>query len=123
MKKLILIAAGLAAFAAGPASAQPQECLRLDRIQNWHVVNDRTLIVEDQSHRKFRLDLLGVCPQLAWKERIGFKVIGGTELSCVTTGDEILVRGHATPGRCPIRAITPLPPGHKGANKPAHENY
>lgn len=123
MKRIFLLAAGLAAFIAGPAAAQSNECLRLDRILNWHVVNDRTMIVEDNSHRKFQLDMLGTCPALAWQERIGFKVIGGTELSCVTPGDQILTRGPGSFGPCSIRSIRPLPPGHKGANRPVRENY
>lgn len=123
MKRTILLAAGLAAFIAGPAAAQSNECLRLDRILNWHVVNDRTMIVEDESHRQFRLDMLGTCPELAWQERIGFKVVGGTELSCITRGDQILTRGPGSLGPCSIRSITLLPPGHKGANRPDRSNY
>lgn len=123
MRKTILLA-GLAALIATPALAQHQACLRVNQIYNWQVINNRTLVVEDFHHQKFRVNLMGYCPNLAFKESVGFKTIGGTQLSCLSTGDEVLVHDPVTGGPCPIRSIVPyLSPGHRGANRPDYENY
>jgi hypothetical protein len=41
------------------------------------VLDNKTLIVEDDTHQKFKMTLMGYCPNLAFKERVGFKSIGG----------------------------------------------
>jgi len=113
MKTSILFAAGLAAIVSIPAFAQPQSpdatpraCLRFGYIYDWKVLDNKTLIVEDNSHNKFKMSLMGYCPNLQFRERIGFKSLGSAGLSCMTPGDDVIVRQPGTGAqRCPISAI------------------
>ncbi|HEY2032446.1 MAG TPA: DUF6491 family protein [Rhizomicrobium sp.] len=109
MKKHILLAvAGLAVTAASPALAAPR-CLEYGQIYNFNALDDKTLIVEDDFHNKFKLSLMGVCPALPFKEGIGFKSFGPhMALSCVSAGDSIVTRNFGTGGQnCPIRSVEP----------------
>jgi hypothetical protein len=109
MKKHILIAAaGLAILAAPSAFASPS-CLEVGQIYNFKALNDKTLIVEDNFHNKFRVGLLGSCPGLTFKEGIGFKTFGPrTSLTCVSGGDSIVTRNIGTGGqRCAIQRVEP----------------
>ncbi|HTQ12507.1 MAG TPA: DUF6491 family protein [Rhizomicrobium sp.] len=119
MGKSLLLAAGLCALAA-PALASPT-CLSVGQVYNWKVVNDRTLIVEDEFHNRFRMDLLGPCPQLNFKERVGFKSVGGfSQLSCLGAGDHIFIRNFGTgPQICPIKSVVPYTPDMEKADKAA----
>ncbi|MBS0272824.1 MAG: hypothetical protein JSR55_00145 [Proteobacteria bacterium] len=110
MKKHILLAATglLAALAVTPAFAAPG-CLQVGQIYNFKALNDKTLIVEDNFHNKFRVALLGICPGLTFKEGIGFKTFGPhTSLTCVSSGDSIITRNIGTGRqRCAIQKVEP----------------
>jgi len=116
MKTKLLIAAGLAAMMSTPALAQ-QACLRVGQIYNWKVLDNETLVVEDLTHNKFRLGLMGYCPNLAFKQKVGFKSIGGTQLSCLTPGDQVVIHDRVTGGPCPIRTIETYTPEMEKADK------
>ncbi len=121
MKTLLLAALGLAAVTTmGPTSALAgPACLEVGRIWSWKVVDDKTLIVEDDTHQKFKMSLMFNCPNLSFKERVGFKSIGGSELSCLSKGDDVLVRDIGFPSRCPITDIAPYTPAMEAADKAA----
>ena len=106
------------ALGSGPALAAPA-CLELGRIWNWKVLDNKTLIVEDDMHQKFKMSLMGYCPDLAFKERIAFKSVGGMELSCLGTGDYVLAHEVAIPDRCPISSVVPYTPAMEAADKAA----
>ena len=106
MKTALFVATGIVALLVGPALAD-SSCLQLMRVYNWKVVDNKTLIVEDDIHQKFKLNLMGYCPNLPFKEELGFQVIGGTGLSCITKGDIVISRDIGTPYRCPVTNIVP----------------
>lgn len=118
MNKPLATAAVFFALAATPVSASPA-CLELGLVWNYKALNDKTLIVEDEAHRKFKLTLMGHCPNLPYKLRLGFKVFGGTELSCISKGDEVISRDLGLPYRCPITDIVPYTPAMENADKAA----
>src|SRR5215469_1182502 len=110
MRKTLLAAAALAALAPQVVFAS-QDCLRVGYIHNWKVVNDRTLIIEDNRRKKFKVQLMGFCSNLPWHERLAFKSFGGTELSCLTPGDQVITHDFGTgPQRCAIRHIIEFTP-------------
>jgi hypothetical protein len=120
MKRIFLLAAGFAALLATPAMADTSACLRIGQIYNWTVQGRQTLIVEDNFHHKFKVDLLGYCPDLNFKERIGFKSLGAMALSCLSPGDDVVVREFGTGGQnCPIRAVSEYTPAMEKADKDA----
>jgi len=118
MKTKLLVTLGFAAVLSTPALADPT-CLEFGRIYNWKALDNKTLIVEDNWHHKYKLSLMGYCPNLTWKERVSFRSIGGTELSCMTKGDEVDVRDIGIPARCPITNIVPYTLEMEKADKAA----
>ncbi|HWU25379.1 MAG TPA: DUF6491 family protein [Rhizomicrobium sp.] len=106
MKANLMAALGAALILSTPAWAE-NSCLMVNQIWSWKAPNDRTLIVEDTWHHKFRLSLMGPCPYLNFKERLGFQAVGGTGLSCLSKGDTVLVRNLGVPQHCPIVDIVP----------------
>ena len=119
MKSSMLLAAALAALVAVPALAQPaaegaptpnearQTCLQFGRIWSWKAPNNRTLIVENDSHQKFKLDLMGTCPGLTFKEALAFRSPGGSYLTCITPGDSVFFHDIGMETRCIISKVTP----------------
>ena len=120
MKKMFLLAAGLALFAAPAPVLANATCLEVGSIYSWDAPNDKTLIVEDNFHNKFKLTLLGVCSSLTFKETLAFQAFGGTQLSCVSAGDSVYTRNFGT-GRqqCPIRKVEPYTPAMMKADADA----
>jgi len=118
MNSPLATAAILIALATTPATSSPA-CLELGLVWNYKALNDRTLVVEDDAHRRFKLTLMGYCPNLPYKQRLGFKVFGGTELSCISKGDEVISRDLGFPYRCPITDIVPYTPAMEKADKAA----
>jgi len=115
--KLALVALAATLYAL-PASASGV-CLRQDLIYNWNAPNDTTLIVEDNFHKKFKVTLLSKCLSLQFKETIGFKVFGGTGLSCVSAGDSIITGSESGPQRCAIKSVEAYTPEMEKADKAA----
>jgi hypothetical protein len=119
MTKNLLAVMGFAALLSTPALAE-SACLEIGQIYNWKAVDNKTLIVEDNWHHKYKLSLMGYCPNLTFKERVGFKSIGGMGgLSCMTRGDEVDVRDIGMSSRCPIIDIIPYTPDMEKADKAA----
>ena len=127
MKKILLAATALLALSATtPAGAQDtppkRACLRQDDIYNWTALNDRTLVVEDLLHRKYKLTLIGTCYDLKFHEVLAFKVIGsaGLGIACVSPGDLVITRNFASgPTSCAITSIKYYTPEEEAADKAA----
>ncbi|HUJ03462.1 MAG TPA: DUF6491 family protein [Rhizomicrobium sp.] len=123
----LLLAAGLIAALAAPALADetktdgPQVCLRIGQILNWQAPDDHTLIVEDYTHQKFKLSLMGTCVGLNFRQTVGFKSVGGTELSCITPGDYVFTHVMALHQHCPVKTIEIYTPEMEKADKAAKE--
>jgi hypothetical protein len=101
------LAIAFCTLAAAPAFASAT-CLQQDQIYTWKALSDKTLIVEDRSHDKFKLSLIGVCSNLKFKESLAFKSFGGMGISCLTPGDDVISRDFAMgPSRCAITKIEP----------------
>jgi hypothetical protein len=104
MYQKLAMAAFAATFLSGHAMAAGA-CLRQANIYNWNSLNDTTVIVEDDYHQKFKLTLMSPCLNMQYKERLGFKVFGGSALACVSRGDEVIAGSQIGPQHCPISKI------------------
>lgn len=120
-RTVVLAALALAgtALCALPAPAQPT-CLQVGRIWSWKPIDRRTLIVEDELHRKFRVGLMGYCPALPFKLSLGFKSNGGIGgLDCLAKGDEVISHDVGIPYTCPVMSVTPETPAMEKADQAA----
>lgn len=108
MRKLLLIAVAAAAtLSAAPAVARPAICIRHDDIRNWTALNDKQVVLENYSHQKALLKLIGTCDNLKFRESIEIRSPGASQLSCIEAGDTIVTRGLGIGGRCAIVSVTP----------------
>ena len=124
MKSSILLAGVLTAVISIPAFAQPsaapRACLRFGEIDRWKVLDSKTVVVEDKWHHKFKMGLISYCPNLAYRERIGFRSPGSSDLSCMTPGDELIVNQFGTGAQhCPISSIVSYTPDMEKADMAA----
>jgi hypothetical protein len=119
MKKTLLAAAALLAVTQ-PAAADEKPCLRVGEIYNWNAPDDKTLIVEDNSHKKFKLNLIGSCNNLKFHNALAFKSHGGLGISCLAPGDYVIQHDFPTgPSRCSITGISTYTPEQEAADKAA----
>jgi len=118
MKITTFALAGFALLAATPALAR-DPCIQNIDIYNYHAINNRKLVVEDFHHRKVLLTLIGTCDNLKFKERLAFKSPGGSDLSCLARGDEVISRGPIGPSVCAITHIDVYTPAMEAADRQA----
>lgn len=86
-------------------------CLRVDRIDNWRVIDSRQVIVYGPRRSgAWLLQLFPGCNALRHAETLGFRTFGG-DMLCGDPGDEILLRE----GRCAIRAMRPVSAAEEAA--------
>jgi hypothetical protein len=118
MARIALAVLALAALAV-PAQANPA-CLQIGRIWSWKALDNKTLVVEDKLHQKFRVRLMGYCPRLPFKLDLGFKSNAGINgLECLAKGDDVIERDIGGGYRCPVTSITPYTPAMEKADRAA----
>lgn len=99
----------IAAHAQDSAQSAPR-CLELGFINGWQNTNGNTsLIIENNSNHKFRIDLMGPCMGLEFTQTLALRSPGGMALSCVSTGDTIAFPQAGMMQKCFIQKVTPLP--------------
>lgn len=119
MRTTLLAGLALVTVISSPALAQ-RACLQVGQIYNWNALDDKTLIVEDNRHKKFKLKLIGTCYNLKFHEALAFKSVGGIGISCLTPGDDVITRNFGTgPTRCAITSIDAYTPEMEAADKAA----
>ncbi len=95
----------------GPAASQAQvpqkpPCLRQIDIYSFDPVpGNRSLVVEDRSHRRYRVNFMGICSGLQYKLGLRFKTFSTSNLSCLSRGDQVIRRDPVAPSQCIIRDI------------------
>lgn len=123
MKKSLCAVVILATAAmTAPVLASPRTCVQLGRINDWNAPDSRTIIVKTLNRTKYKLDLMGSCGGINFRETVAFKSFGGSGLSCLTPGDSVLYRNDfGSIGRCPIQSITLYTPAMEQADKLARQ--
>jgi hypothetical protein len=107
MRKIVPAIAALAALAAVPVRADTA-CLQIGRIWSFKPLDTRTLIIEDELHRKFQVALGGYCPRLPFKVNLAIKSASGINgLDCVKKGDTVISHDVGMSYTCPVMSIVP----------------
>ena len=120
MKRMPLVAAGFVVLASSSAFAG-KPCLRVGYIHNWEAVNDKTVIVEDDWRKKFRLSLIGVCNDLKYHYVLSFRAIGVTNLSCLEVGDQVISHEMGIGGEpCTVTQIEAFVPSPRDPKDERH---
>jgi hypothetical protein len=118
MKTWILLALAVAATDAATAAQMPahtplrpiSQCLRIDRINEWYIVDDRTAIVRTGPLR-YRVDLQSRCPRLGlgpagliFRANPSNQVVGESRI-CGEVGETVRSL-HQPP--CAIQSVQPI---------------
>jgi hypothetical protein len=102
---LLLSTAPAIAQPTAPAPSEPA-CLRQRNIYDFQTVpGNRSLIVIDQSRKRYRLNFMGICFNLQYHLGLGFKTHGVGTLSCLEKGDAVLQRDEVGPNQCIIKSV------------------
>jgi photosystem II stability/assembly factor-like uncharacterized protein len=104
------------ASSAAPAPAAAPEAqipFAKKNIWNWQVVDDKTVLIQDQGRRWYKATLFGNCINLSFANRLAFDSNPGGTFDKFSA---ILVRGQ----RCPLSSLvqTSAPPKKAKAAKP-----
>jgi len=118
MKTIFALAVLTASLLSAPALAD-RVCLQRSQIYNWDAQNDRTIIVEDMLHKKYKLSLMVSCQHLQFHQTLGFKTFDPSALACVTKGDSVISGTEIGPQTCPIKSIEAYTPEMEKADKDA----
>lgn len=118
VKTWILFALALAATDAAAAVHAPahtpirpiSECLRIDRINEWYIVDDRTAIVRT-GPKRYRVDLQSRCPRLGlgpagriFRANPSNQTVGDSRI-CGEVGETVRSQ-HQPP--CAIQSVRPI---------------
>lgn len=120
MRRSISALVGLAVLAATPALADT--CIRHNDIYNWSSIDDKTLILENYRHEKWKVKLIGTCSGFKFHERLAIRSRPGFALSCVERGDDVITRDAGIRGRCSIVSIERYVPPPKDTKPDDHAN-
>lgn len=95
------------AMLAAPGYAN-SSCLQIGRIWSFKALDNKTLIVEDELHQKFKLALMGYCPRLPFKLNLAIRSASGVNgLDCVERGDTVISQDVNMHYTCPVTSIAP----------------
>jgi hypothetical protein len=106
----LFLALPAATVAAQEAPHQPMrpvsDCMRIDRINNWAVVDDRTVLVSNGPNR-FKVTTESSCPRLGTGNSLRFRAAAdkkalGLSAICGETGETVFARDQPP---CAIAAV------------------
>jgi hypothetical protein len=94
-----------------PAAAEARIAFSGRNIWNWQVIDNRTVLIETNSHKWYKAKLLSSCINLPFAERVGFKSNADGSFDKFST---IEVRDQ----QCPLVSLTETQaPAKKAKNK------
>ena len=102
--------------AAPAAESEAQIHFAKRNIWNWQVVDEKTVLIQDQGRRWYKATLFGTCIALPFADRLAFD---SNPSGSFDKFSAILVRGQ----RCPLSSLvkTAAPPKKTKPKKPDHD--
>ena len=109
----ITIGAALAAAAAHPGFAQPAaksagQCFLADDVNGFNAPDDHTLYIKVGVSDVYRLDLMGDCQGLRFREGIGLERTPASAWICSPLDATVVYHETGMAERCPVTAIHKL---------------
>jgi hypothetical protein len=102
----IAAALGLSLFGAlavTPASAVEDQCVFVQTIDGFNVIDDETLIIYTGPRSAYRVNLFGHCMGLRWTETIGIDSRDGR--LCWPSNSHIVFFDHGIKSSCPVDSV------------------
>jgi hypothetical protein len=108
--------------APGPARAASQQCFNARNVYNFHAVNDRTVLVEVGTSRMYELQIVGVCPEIDWTQKLAIRTTGGSSWICRGMDAELVVPSPSGVERCPVVGTRELSPAEVQAYRASRKH-
>jgi hypothetical protein len=112
-------AAAVVGLSAAPAAAQPgarqDQCFLSSNINGFHAPDDHTVYIRVGVNDIYRLDLMGHCADLTFRQGFGLESTPGDPWICQPIQAEIVYRETGIPMRCPVTGIHRLTPAELAA--------
>jgi hypothetical protein len=106
----------LAADGASQGAKSPDACFSAANFRAWKAADGSTIFVRASRRRYYRLDLMGICPQLTMPGARLITTFTGSRRVCSALDWNLRVAGPATPATvCRVRSMTPLSPAQVAA--------
>lgn len=114
MLAAVSAAAAVACAPAQPASpeagraaapAAERRCFNASNVNGFQVVDARTVDLTVGAGRVFRLELLGVCPDVRDAVGVGVRTRGGSSYVCEDNDLELVVPSQTGPRVCPATGL------------------
>jgi hypothetical protein len=124
---LVLLAA-CGAGGPGPRAAADapngRRCFNVRTVSDFSSAGRDAINVRAGGNRYYRLDILGVCPNIDFSFRLALRSRSGSSWVCDPTDAEVIVRGPTGLERCPVVAMRPLtPPEVEAIRHPASRRH
>ncbi len=122
---LLIATIGIAA-AAGYAGAQStsnsrraatRECFSARSVNGFNPVGRDAIDIRVGANRRYRLDLVGYCPDVDWSWRIALRTRGGSSWICQGMDAELIIPSPTGPQRCLVSAVRRLTPEEVEASR------
>ena len=92
------------------AQAGGRQCFLPQQVTNFNAVDDDTVYVSVGTRDIYRMDIIGVCPDIDWSQQIGISSGPAGSWVCGGMDAEIIVPSPTGTQRCPVTNISMLSP-------------
>ncbi len=96
---------------SGQSAAAPrggQQCFLASQVNGFDAIDDQTVDVTVGVNNVYRLQIVGVCPDIDWTQRIGIRARGGSRWVCRGFDAELIVPSPTGLQTCPVTAVRKL---------------
>lgn len=94
--------------ASTQTAAGERQCFLPRSVNGFTAVDDDIVHVHVGASQVYRLELVGVCPDVDWSNRIGIRATGGGSWVCRGFDAELLVPGPLGVQTCPVTRVRRL---------------
>ena len=112
---LVLASLSLLSACADAAASQPsgtrtaaRQCFLPRTVNGFNAIDRDTVYVTTGPRSIYRLEIIGVCPDIDWSQRIGIRSTGGGSWVCQGMDAELIVPGPTGVDRCPVTSVRKL---------------
>ena len=91
------------------ARADGRQCFLPRQVNGFNARNDREVYVTVGTRDVYRLEIVGVCPEIDWTQRIGIRSRGSSWV-CDSLDAELIVPSPTGTQFCPVTGVRKLSP-------------
>jgi hypothetical protein len=102
------LASAQSAASAKPAKSDANQCFRPDEINGFNAPDDHTVYIRVGVNDFYKLDLMGDCIDLTFRQSLGIQRTPGMGWICSPLDATIVYRETGMPERCPVTGIHKL---------------